>query len=122
MLMSFTDPQSVTIAGTAISLPRTSVGDNESTYSSSDGLTQLSASHTYGKRTRRVLRIDTAKIAPDVFEPSENVKLSMSLYMVFDLPPVGYTNTDVMAVYNGFKTVYTATSDAMITKLVGGES
>jgi len=120
--MSFTDPQSITIAGTAISLPRTSVGDNESTYSSSDGLTQLSASHTYGKRTRRVLRIDTAKIAPDVFEPSENVKLSMSLYMVFDLPPVGYTNTDVMAVYNGFKTVYTATSDAMITKLVGGES
>ncbi|DAD51297.1 coat protein [ssRNA phage Esthiorhiza.4_5] len=120
--MSFTDPQSVTISGTTISLPRTSVGDDESEYSSGDGLTKLSASHQYGKRVRRVLRLDTSKLAPDAFRPTENVKVAMSCYMVFDLPPAGYTATEALAVYTGFKNQYTAATDALITKLLGGES
>jgi len=120
--MSFTDPLSVTISGTAISLPRVSVGDDISEYASGDGLVRLSASHNYGKRTRRVLRIDTSKLTTDPFRPSENVKVSMSNYMVFDLPPAGFSATEALAVYAGFKTLFTATSDAMITKLLGGES
>lgn len=120
--MSFTDPLSITISGVAIPLPRTSVGDDESEYTSADGLTKVSASHTYGRRTRRVLRVDTSKVAADPFKPAENVELSMSLYMVFDLPVAGYSNTDALAVYTGFKTLYTATSDQMVTKLLGGES
>jgi hypothetical protein len=123
MLMSFTDPLSITIApASAVSIPRTSVGDDRSEYTSGDGLIQLSASHDYGKRIRRMLRVDTSKVAPDPFRPSENVKVSMSLYMVFDLPPAGYTATEALAVYTGFKTLYTATSDQMVTKLLGGES
>jgi len=122
MLMSFTDPLSVTIAANTIALPRTSVGDNESQYTAADGLTQVSASHTYGKRTRRMLRIDTSKITSDPFEPADNVKVSMSTYVVFDLPPAGYTNADALAVWQGFKALVTASSDAMITKLLGGES
>jgi hypothetical protein len=46
----------------------------------------------------------------------------MSNYIVFDIPVAGYTNADVTAVYAGFKALYTATSDALITKLLGGES
>jgi hypothetical protein len=46
----------------------------------------------------------------------------MSNYIVFDIPVAGYTNADVIAVYAGFKALYTATSDALITKLLGGES
>jgi hypothetical protein len=42
--------------------------------------------------------------------------------MVFDVPAVGYTNADVKAVYTGFKALYTASSDALIDKLLGGES
>jgi hypothetical protein len=42
--------------------------------------------------------------------------------MVFDLPVAGYSNADAKAVYDGFKGLYTATSDAVITKLLGGES
>lgn len=120
--MSFTDPQSVTISGVTTSLPRISVGDDKSEYSSGDGLIQLSASHIYGKRTRRMLRIDTSKITTDPFKPSENVKVSMSNYMVFDIPPAGYTAAEALAVYTGFKTLFSATSDAVIVKLLGGES
>jgi hypothetical protein len=122
MLMSFTDPLSITISGTTTPLPRISVGDDESEYQSGDGLIHVLASHDYGKRVRRVLRIDTSKISADPYKPAENVKVSMSHYVVFDLPPAGYTPTEALAVYTGFKTMYSASTDAMITKLLGGES
>jgi hypothetical protein len=120
--MAFTDPQSVTISGTAISLPRVSTGQGTSQYQSADGLVSLVASHAYGRRTRRVLRLDHSKITADPFIPAQNSKVSMSNYIVFDLPPAGYTNTDALAIYAGFKAAFTATSDALITKLLGGES
>lgn len=120
--MAFTDPQSITISGTPISLPRVSSGQNSSKYSSADGLVDLSASHAYGRRTRRVLRVDHSKITSDPFIPAQNAEVSMSCYMVFDLPVVGYSNVDAKAVYDGFKALYTASSDALVTKLLGGES
>lgn len=120
--MSFSDPLSVTISGVTTPLPRVSVGDDTSEYQSADGLIVVSASHNYGKRTRRLLRIDTSKITTDPFKPAENVKVGMSNYLVFDLPPAGYTAAEALAVYNGFKTLFTASTDAMITKLLGGES
>lgn len=120
--MSFSDPQSVTISAVPISLPRVSVGQNQSDYVSADGLVKLGASSTYGRRTRRVLRIDHSKITPDPFIPSQNMKTSMSNYIVFDMPPAGYTNTEALAVYAGFKAAFIASSDALITKLLGGES
>jgi hypothetical protein len=38
------------------------------------------------------------------------------------VPPAGYTNAEVMQIYTGFKTLFSASSDAVITKLLGGES
>jgi len=121
--MAFSDPQSITISGTTTSLPRVSTGPHNGEYSSSDGLIDLLASHSFSKdRARRVLRVNHSKISADPFIPSQNREVSMSTYMVFDVPLVGYTNTEVKAVYTGFKTLYTATSDALIDKLLGGES
>jgi hypothetical protein len=120
--MAFTDPQSITISAVTTPLPRTNVGSHSSEYMSSDGLITLSAAHTLGRRTRRVLRLDHSKITADPFIPSQNAKVSMSNYIVFDLPVAGYTNSEALAVYTGFKAVYTATSDALISKLLGGES
>lgn len=120
--MSFADPQTVTISAVTTPLPRISVGDDESQYASGDGLITLDASHNYGKRTRRMLRINTSKVTADPFKPAENVKVSMSCYIVFDLPPAGYTAVEALAVYTGFKTQITATGDLLVTKLLGGES
>jgi len=119
--MALTDPQSITISGTPISLPRTSVRVNGSTYTSSDGLVALRVDHTYGRRNRRVARIDHSKIAADPFTGS-NVKYSMSWYVVEDAPTVGYTIAERKAVYDGFKAMLAASTDALITKLEGGES
>jgi len=48
--------------------------------------------------------------------------VSMSNYMVFDVPVVGYTAAEALAVYTGFKTQFAASSDLLISKLLAGES
>jgi hypothetical protein len=120
--MSFADPQTVTISAVTTPLPRVSVGDDVSEYAAADGLIRMIASHEYGKRVRRMVRIETQKVTSDPFRPSENVKVGMSNYVVFDLPPAGYTATEALAVWTGFKAQLTASSDLLITKLLGGES
>jgi hypothetical protein len=121
--MSFADPQTITISTVTTPLPRTSVGEDESEYTSSDGLLKLTASHSYGKRRRRVLRFDHSKMSADVFKPSENVSVGMAVYTVFDIPGKGeYTAAEALAIWIGFNAQITATSNALVTKLLGGES
>jgi len=124
MPVAFTDPQSVTISAVTSSLPRTFAEGDEAAYTSADGLIRLSVNHSLVKqgRARRVLRIDHSKITSDPFKPSENVKVGMACSVIFDIPPAGYSNTEALAVYTGFKALYTAGSDALIVKLLGGES
>jgi len=69
-----------------------------------------------------MLRIDHSKITADPFRPADNVKVGMGNYVVFDLPPAGYTAAEQLAVWTGFKTQFSATSDLLIQKLLGGES
>jgi hypothetical protein len=122
--MALADPQSITISTVTSSLPRTFAEGKESTYTSADGLIQLSLNHTLVKQgvTRHLLRLDHSKITSDPFKSAENVKVNTSMYLVFQTPPAGYTSTEVLAVYTGWKTLFTASSDALITKLLGGES
>lgn len=120
--MAFSDPLSVTISSVTSPLPRVSTQGDETTYQSADGLIQVLASHDSGKRLRHLLRINHSKLTADPFIPSENVRVSMSNYIVFDVPPVGYTAAEQLAVYTGFKTMFTASTDALITKLLAGES
>jgi hypothetical protein len=122
MLMAFTDPQTVTISAVTTPLPRISTEGDETVYQSADGLIQMLASHDSGKRLRHLLRINHSKLTADPFIPAENVKVSMSCYIVFDVPPAGYTAAEQLAVYTGFKTQFAASSDALITKLIAGES
>lgn len=120
--MAFTDPQSITISAVATSLPRVSTGDGKSTYQSSDGMLKLTASTAYGRRQRHVLRVDHSKIAVDPLAPAMNAVVSSSVYLVVDEPSIGYDNTELLAIYAGFKTLMTASSDALVVKLLGGES
>lgn len=122
--MALTDPQSVTINAVAISLPRTSVSGSKSSYESSDGLVRETFSTTPGNRgrKRRLMRIDHSKLTPNPFDTSNNVEVSMSCYMVIDTPPDGYTNTEAKQVVDGFLAQLQASSGAIITKVLGGES
>lgn len=120
--MALSDPQSVTINAVAISLPRTSSGINSGTFTSNDGLVKELVSHSYGKRTRHIFRIDHSKVSPDPFVSAQNNKYSMSFYFVCDVPTLGYTVAEQKQVVDGFIAQLNASSGALITKVLGGEN
>ncbi len=118
----FADPQSLTINAVANSLPRTSSGVNAGVFTKDDGNVKMSVSHSYGKRTRRQLRVDFRKVAADPLATGFNKEYSFSTYLVVDHPPVGFTNTEVKYVIDALTAFLTASSGANVTKLLGGES
>lgn len=114
--------QTVTIAGSAVSLPRVSSEKNSGTFKSNDGLVTETVSHTYGRRTRRMFRLDHSKVAPDVFLSSTNTISSMGVYLVVDSPTAGYTVAQQKEVIDGLLSQLNASSGALITKFLGGEN
>jgi len=120
--VAFSDPQSVTISGSTISLPRTGSGVDTGTFKSNDGLVAMTVASSYGKRTRRTLKIEHSKVAPDPLISSQNVKYSMSTYIVTDTPITGYTVAEAKAVVDGLIAYLTASTGARVTQLLGGEN
>lgn len=120
--MAFADPQSVTINAVPNTLPRVSVKDNGSVYRKDDGNVEMSISHAYGKRNRRVLRIDSRKTAPDPLFPSQNTPYNMFCYVVVDVPKVGFTIAEQKQIVDALTAYLTASSGSAVTRLLGGES
>lgn len=120
--MAFADPQSVTISGTAVSLPRVSSGNNAGGFMSNDGNVKLSVSDNYGSRTRRVIRLDHQKVAADPLLTGANVSYNMSTYLVVETPKVGYTVAEAKAVIDAFVAFLSASTGAKVTQLLGGEN
>jgi hypothetical protein len=119
--MAFSDPQSLTINATPVSLPRTAFGTNSGAFTSADGPVKLSISHQKGNRNRHVVRVDHNKVAPDPLISSQNIKFSMSAYAVFDVPPTGYTASEAKQVGDALTAFLTANSGANITRVLGDE-
>lgn len=120
--MAFSDPQSVTINAVAISLPRVSSGDNSGGFQSNDGNTLLAVSHQYGRRIRRSVKLTSSKIAADPLISAQNIKYSMSAYLVVDTPITGYTVAEAKQVVDALVAYLSASTGAKITQLLGGEN
>jgi hypothetical protein len=120
--MAYTDPQSVTINAVPISMPRTSSGDGTGKFQSADGLTIQTISHQYGKRSRRVFRLDVKKSVADPYIPAQNTVANFAAYLVLDCPTFGYTVTEQKQVVDGLLASLTASTGAKITQMLGGEA
>ncbi|DAD51139.1 coat protein [ssRNA phage SRR7976310_13] len=120
--MAFADPQSVTINAVAQTLPRVSSGDNKGAFRKDDSTVELVVQHAYGKRVRRVIRLNHNKVAVDPLVPSYNVPYSMSVSLVVDAPVVGYTVAEQKQIVDAVTAYLTASSGARTTQLLGGES
>lgn len=122
--MAFDNTQSLTISGSATSLPRTSSGDSRGRFSANDGSVELAIQSSYGKRIRRTARVDTSKIAPDPLISSTNIKYSMSAYLVVDTPITGFTVTEQKAIVDALAAWLAAGTGAAnhTVQLLGGEN
>jgi len=116
------DPQSVTISGVTVAVPRISSDKNSGTFVSNDGTVKETVSHTYGRRNRRVFRLDHSKVAPDPLISAQNIVHSMGAYLVVDTPVTGYTVEQQKAVIDGLIAQLNAASGAVLTKFLGGEN
>lgn len=120
--MAYADPQSITIApAAAVSLPRTASGTDSGSFRTPDGTAILHVGHAYGRRQRRTVRLEHSKIAADPLT-AVNQRVSMTAYVVVDVPPVGYTVAEAQAVIAGLTKWLTDSSAANVAKLLGGEN
>lgn len=117
----FSDPQSVTYAAVAKSLPAISRGTDQSVYQLNDSGTvyTMSLSHQFKTRNRVVCRIQRDSSVSDPLVPANNIRASMTGTFTLDFPTVGLTLTDVQ---NLGKALVGFLSDATILKLAGGET
>jgi hypothetical protein len=129
----FTDPVTLTPGASfdagVVTLPRVSQQGTVSVYQkgplsvNAGSLLRVTASHQYGKRTRRVLRCDYSDNAASTLITGTTSPRSMSCYVVFDIPQIPvFSAADQLALFNGLKGTWSASTDAVMTKLLGGES
>lgn len=122
--MAFADPQGITVNAVDFVLNKTqsASGNAPSIFQTADPGYKLTISHAYGKRVRRVARVDHQKIDPDPLQPETNVPYAMGVYLVVDVPPYGFTVADQKLITLGLTNWLTVSSAANITKLLGGET
>lgn len=120
--MAFADPQVWTVNAVDKTMPRTAQGVNLGEFKNSDGTFQVRAQHSYGKRNRRALRFTQTKIAADPFDTTLNQSVSMSVTLVVDVPPQGFTVTEQNYVVAAMLAELAAGSAALTLQFLGGES
>jgi peroxiredoxin family protein len=123
--MALTDPQKFKeVAGTEVTAPRVSTGDFKSIYETSDGLNKLtfSTSESNSSRKRHLVRIDVSKLATNPYEETKKQSISASIYLVIDRPEAGFTVGEMKKLAEGLVGLLSASSYAVVEKLLGSES
>jgi len=116
----FSDPQAVTVSGSAKSLNRTNSTDSGGKWSTPARDYFMTVSHAYGRRHRHTVRLQFDSLVANPLVSGQNVNQSMTALLTIDVPP-GYDTATAKAVADGFLANLSATSGANLTKLIGGE-
>lgn len=115
----FADPQSITVAGSAKSMPRISSNGTSSIYQNADETYKFTISHQKSnKRIRSMARVDNRAIVTDPLSSEQDYD-TLTFYVVVDRPEVGFTSTNVNDLVAAVKTWLDSTN---VGKLFGQES
>lgn len=120
--MALSDPQTVTIDGTAFTLPRMPfVEKGRSNFLSSDGTVDLVILQSEGKRRRSAIRIERTVQATD---PLTAIKTdeTATVYVMVDRPLLGFPNADLKKMVDALMAYTAASSGANLLKVLAGES
>lgn len=122
------DPLTITIDGTAISLARIlqspgSKGQGPfSLYRSSDGLHRLKIGYTEGGRnTRYLISYEEDAVSEDPISTT-NQKVTTRMQTTIDQPSFGISDDRIVKIVAGMKTLMATTSGAFIERVLGNEN
>jgi hypothetical protein len=122
IIAMLSDPQSVTLSGSGVSLPKTAATGTTGVYNTPDGSLQLSVQHTYGKRARHSVLLKSTVTVADPLIAGTNVIRNASAILTIDAPLSGIDNTALKDLLVALATWATSSSAANTIRLVGGES
>lgn len=117
--MALADPQSVTINGTATSLPRSGLALTEGAFTSATGEVVLTVKHQKARRVRHTVKLQKSAIVSDPLVPSTNLNVSYSAHLVVDVPLNGVSAAEAGYIANALVAWLTAPN---VAKVLGGES
>lgn len=121
--MALLDPQSVQIGAVPSTLPRVSTGPTSSVYQKADDSVRMTVSHQNGKRKRSAVRLQYSKTAADPLISNQNIVRDMSVTVVIDRPLQGFDIvSEQKLVVDAMLAYLSANSDAVLLKVLGGES
>jgi len=117
-----TEPQSVT-TDAAHSLPRTGMGSTSGAFENFTDGYELSIVHDYSaSRQRHVVWLEQTKIVTDPLFSTQNKQVIARATLTVSAPPSGFTPTQLKELAKGLMTNLTASTDANLIKVIGGES
>jgi hypothetical protein len=125
--MAQTDPISITpTGGSAISLGRTQVaiGAAPSLYISADRLYRVSMTSAVTNKGRRRVgwSVTQDKLIPDPLLPATNVARSFTFRVSYDLPDIGFTESEITNLAGAWNAWSTTGALAGQLKLLRGET
>jgi len=124
--MAFSDPITITINAIANVFNRSQSLTDGTVYrkATNDGI--LTIKSEYGKnasaRTRRYISLNYSKTAPNPLISAQNIVYDMTVGLTVNTPKTGFDTTEQKDIISGFLTMLTASSNANLLKLLGGES
>jgi hypothetical protein len=116
------DPQSITYAGSAVSLPAIGRSDTLSEYKNTVAgvVYDLQVSHSFKTRNRAVVRFQRTAAVTDPLVPAQNITASMTATLTVDFPTTGFTSSDADSLAQALL-AWASTSGLMI-RLCNGET
>lgn len=115
------DPQTITIDGTANTLPRVLTGTKEGKFQNLS--TSISVETTAkNSRIRTVARLAQQKVTADPLVATTNIMVNDSIALTINRPSIGYSDSDVEKQVAGFIAWLTASSNANLKKIIAGEN
>lgn len=114
----FADPQTLTIATVATTMPRTQMAPTQNSYTTADGNTAFLVKQNITKaRFRREVRLSSKKIAADPIS-AVNKEIGASVYLVIDEPRAGFTDAEIGNLVTALQAWATP---ANVLRVCGGE-
>lgn len=121
--MAYNDPQSITVGGTATSLPRVLTGTTVGKFISSDAAKELTIDpRGTSRRRRNVARLYTKRSIADPSGTGLQIQVGSMVSITIDRPLTGVTDAQIEAELVELITWATASSNQNLKKLVVGEN